>query len=403
MKYLARCLYRVVLVFVMAIIMSGCSPDDGEETLPYDPDQPPLKIGVCLPGAGASDEYGRRQWDGIRMAHELRPALNNRQISLIVKEPDENMKESSIADLIESEGLCGVIYLPGVLKEEMHGAGARNDGISISVMTARGCMPKNKEMQFLRIGSTLQDQARVAALYTAGSLNAGRAAIALDQNKSSCVRLASLFSSEMIRLGGNIVKIAYVGGASDGLDSVVTSIMDRNPDVLYIPCSEDSSLEVIALLRKQQFPGDIIMSNVVFEQDLLLRGGKILDKVFVITDFHPDAMESERGLALMKKYDKNRKELGALETSAALSADAYFLLVELLEEAGSPKGSEDRLDDVLKSESITGIIGGGALDRLTKYMHICQIKKGIIREARLLYLESINPWDSDSQADIGAE
>jgi ABC-type branched-subunit amino acid transport system substrate-binding protein len=396
MKCVDRCVYGAVLLCAIAIIISGCSHDEGEETVPYDPDKAPLKIGVCLPGTGASDEYGKRQWDGIRMAHQLRPAVNDTQISLIVKEPDESMGESGIAGLIENEGLCGAIYLSGVSKDERQAPLARNDDISISVMTARGCMPGNTDMHFLRIGSTLQDQARVAALYTVRSLDAGRTAIVLDQNRSSCVRLASLFSSELIRLGGNIVAIAYVGDKQDTLDSVVTSIMDRHPDSIYIPYSEDSSLEVIALFKKEHSRADIIMTNVLYEQHLLNRGGKSLDKVFMITDFHPDAMGSTWGPALMKKYEENRRELGPLETSAALSADAYLLLVELLEEVGFE-------DAGLRKESISGIIGVGALDRLTKYMHVSQIKKGIIREARLLYRESINPWDSDLKADIGTE
>ena len=403
MKGLDRCVYGAVLLFVIAIIMSGCSQDEGEKTFSYDPGKDPLKIGVCLPGAGESGEYGKRQWDGIRMAHELRPALNNRKISLIVKEPDESMGESGIADLIENEGLCGVIYLSGVSAEERQASLARNDEISISVMTARGCVLKDTDMQFLRIGSTLQDQARVAALYTVRSLNAGRAAIVLDQNRRSCIRLASLFSSELIRLGGNIVNIAYVGDKKDGLDSAVTLLMDRHPDVIYIPYSEDSSLEVIARLKKEHCRVDILITNVLSEQHVLLKGGKILDKVYWITDFHPDAMGSTWGPALMKKYRENRKELGTLESSSALSADAYFLLVELLEDAESAKGAEVTIDTVLRKESISGIIGGGALDRLTKYMHVSQIKKGIIRKARLVYRESINPWDSDLQADIGTE
>ena len=399
MKFLDRWVYGAVLLLVIALVMSGCSHDEAEEPLSYDPDKDPIKIGVCLPGAGISDEYGRCRWDGIRMAHQLRPAVNNTKISLIVKEVDEGMGESGIADLIENEGLCGFIYLSGISQGQGPELFSRNDDPLISVMTARGCMPKNTDMQFLRIGSTLQEQARSAALFTIRSLNAGRAAIVLDQNRSSCVRLASLFSSELILLGGNIVTIAYAGSDGDSLDPAVKTIMDHSPDVIYIPYSEDTSMEVITRLKDEHVHADIIITNVPFERNVLKKGGNSLDKVFVITDFHPDAAGSAWGPALIKKYEENRKELGPLETCAALSADAYFLLVGLLDAAES----EDSIDAVLRKESISGIIGGGSLDRLTKYMHVSQIKKGIILGTRLLYRESINPWDSDLKADIGTE
>ena len=396
MKCLDRRVYGAVFVVVLTIIMGACSHDEGEDPVVYDPDKAPLKIGVCLPDAGSSTEYGKRQWDGIRMAYQVRPAVNNTKILLILKEPDDLVGESGLAELIENEGLCGVIYSSGVSKEKRYALGLRNDDVSICVMTARGGMTKNADMQFLRIGSTLQDQARVVALYASRSLNAGSAAIVLDQNRSSCVRLASLFSSELIRLGENIADIVYVGNKKDGLDSVAASIMEGNPDVIYMPYSEDTSLEVVALLKERHSRSKIIMTNVLFEQEFLRKGGKSIDGVFLVTDFHPEATQSRWGPALMKKYEENRKEVDPLETSSALSADAYFLLVELLEEA-------EAIDVVSGKESISGIIGGGALDRLTKYMHVSRIKKGIFREARLTYRESINPWDLDLKADIGTE
>jgi len=399
MRSLNRWVYGAVLLLVIALFMRGCSHDEAEEPLPYDPDKTPIKIGVCLPGGGISNEYGRRRWDGIRMAHELRPAVNNTMISLMIKEVDESMGESGIADLMKNEGLCGFIYLSGFSQGQEPELFTRYDDPMISVMTAKGCMPKNTDMQFLRIGSTLQEQARSAALFATRSLGAGRAAIVLDQNRNSCVRLASLFSSELIMLGGTIVTIAYAGNDEDGLDSVVKSIMDRRPDVIYIPYSEDTSLDVIARLKEKDVSADIIMTGVLFEWQVLKKGGKSLDEVYLITDFHPDAAESVWGPALMKKYEDNHKELGDLETGAALSADAYFLLVGLLDAAES----EDSIDAVLRKESISGIIGGDSLDRLTKYMHVSQVKKGIIRGARLLYRESINPWESDLKTDIGTE
>lgn len=393
----------VILLFVSIFIMSGCSRDEEEKIISYDPDKAPIKIGVCLATQNESTEYGKRQWDGVRMAHQLKPVLDNTLVALIVKQSDEIMGESGIADLIEQEGLCGIIYSAGESGAGNPAPTAGIDDVTITVMTAGGCLPGNPDMQFLKIGSSLHDQARVAALYCLRALNARGAAIVLDQNRSSAVRLASLFSSELIRFGGNIVNIAYVGNNQGNLDAAVTSIMDHNPDIVYIPYAQDTSVEAIALLRAKGCQADIIVTNVLFEQRFLKKGGGSLDGVYLVTDFHPGAVRSERGAALTAQYEKNKKEVGPLETSGALSADAYFLLLELLKVAESAKGFEEALQALSFKETISGITGGNAFERLTKHMHISQIKNGIIRGARLTYRESINPWDSDLKADISAE
>jgi branched-chain amino acid transport system substrate-binding protein len=403
MKYITNCLYRILFLFIVASILSSCSQDEGEEVVLYDPGREPVKMGIFLPTKREWAEYGKHQWDGVRMAHQLIPAVNNTRISLILKEPDEIAGESGIADLIEQEGYCGVIYSTGAPIENNSEPTAKNDTVSITIMTARGCMSKKSDIQVLKIGSSLQEKARVAAIFAARSLGARNAAIVLDQGKRSCVLLASLFSSELIQLGGRIAGIAYIDKNQEEFDTIVSSIENCSPDIIYMPYSEDHSLDIIKLLKQKESHADVILTNVLLEQQFLNKGKKSLDGVYLVTDYHSDATQLNRAGKLKEKFEKNRKELGLLETSSALSADAYFLLVGLLENTASEKQDEKAVDPITRLKSITGIVGGGSFDRLTKYMHVCQVKTGFLRHARLIYRESINPSASDLEVDIGAE
>jgi branched-chain amino acid transport system substrate-binding protein len=403
MKYLNNWLYRVLFLFIVASILSSCSQDEGEEVVLYDPDREPIKMCIFLSTKRESAEYGKHQWDGVRMAHQLIPAVNNTRISLILKEPEEGAGESGIADLIEQEGFCGVIYSTGAPTKNSSEPTAKNDTVSITIMTARKCMSKKSDIQILKIGSSLQDQARVAAIFAARSLGASSAAIVLDQDKRSCVLLASLFSSELIQLGGRIVNIAYINKDREEFDTIVASIEECNPDIIYMPYSEDHSLDMIESLKQKESRAYVILTNVLLEQQFLNKGKKSLDGVYMVTDYHSDATQLDRAGELKEKFDKSRKELGLLETSSALSADAYFLLVDLLENTASESHNEKAIDPITRVKSITGIVGGSSFDRLTKYMHVCQIKTGFLRHARLIYRESINPSASDFDVNIGAE
>ncbi len=403
MNYMHRWLLAIVGVFIMAAAMSGCSDDQGREALVYDPGKEPVKIGVCLPARDASAGYGNRLLDGVRMAHLLKPVINGTLITLVLRGSDEIAGSSSITDFIEQEGLCGIIYSPGSSGGADPGMNAGPDDGALTVMASLGCSPGKADLAVLKIGSTLQDQARVAALFAARSLGCRGAAIVLDEGSDSCVRLASLFSSELIRLRGKIVHISYVARDRAGLEVMVSSLVERSPDMIYVPYAEQTSADVIALIRKAGSRAFIVVTNVLSEQEFLDRGGKSLDGVYLVTDFHAAAVRSKRAGELERLYGKNRKELGTLETGAALSADAYFLAAALLENAASSREVEGAVDAFSRTESISGITGLGDSGRLSKSLHVSQVKTGILRGSRLIYRGSIDPGESDPQVDVGAE
>jgi len=383
------CLAALVLVIVL--LAFGCSHDEEEENLIYDPDKEPFKIGICVPVSGETDEYSKQVFDGIRMAHEINGVIDNTKITLVMKDACEINDLNAFCEVMMQEGLQGIIYSAGEPKQNIPVFDAKADQGSFAVMAASSCMNPKTDVRVFRLGSTLIDQARVAALFAVRSLGAGSVAVVLDQKSSSCVLLASLFSSELIDAGGRIVNIAYVGDDEKGLESSVESMMQRNPDVIYMPYSEETSFRVISLAKGNESSAGMIISNVLFERKFLDKGGKDLDGIYLITDFYPGAVQSKRGEALIKRYASKRREPRALETSGALSSDAYFFLCDLLAQRPGPDALEDVVGFITNMETITGINGVSTSGRLTKNMHVSQVRAGIIRGIRLIYKESINP------------
>ncbi|MBN2297481.1 MAG: ABC transporter substrate-binding protein [Deltaproteobacteria bacterium] len=391
MKKMMRHLHKAVLLLVIALVAAGCSHDEGEETLTYDPEKEPVRIGICVPAQGESDEYSKMVLDGIRMANEIKGVINDARITLVMKDSCDMADLNAVCKGMVHDGLQGLICSAGGTKQNSAAFDAEDGQGSITVMVGRNRMNPDTDVQVFRLGSTLIDQARTAALFAVQSLGAGRVAVVLDQKSSSSVLLASLFSSELINAGGRIENIAYVGDGSEELESAVVSMLQHNPDVVYMPYSEDNSHMVISLVKRKGFSEGMIISNVLFERRFLDKGGRDLDGVYLITDFHPGAVQTKRGAALLEKYAGKHKDLGALETCSALGSEAYFLLCDLLslpQDADAVKNA----DKVFASmESISGITGVAASGRITKSMHACQIHSGIIRGIRTVYKGSINP------------
>jgi len=379
------------MVLVIGFLLAGCSHDKREEALEYDPDKEPVKIGICLQEKGGPDEYSRQLLNGICIAHEIKGVIDNTKITLVMKQTCDTADLDAFSAVMLHEGLQGFIYSAGGPEKDIAAFDVKADQGSVAVMIAPGNMNSESDVQVFRIGSTMSNQARVAALFGVRSLRAGSVAIVLDQKVGGCILLASLFSSELIDAGGRIVNIAYVGDGPDELESSVAAMMCHNPDVIYIPYSEETSLRAIIKLKEMGSCSDVMISNVTSEQKFLRKGGEALDKTYLITDFHPDAVQSKRAKELMKRYAQKSRESKALETGGALSSEAYFLLCDLLMLRRDSDALEDVASLISDMETVSGMTGVDASGRITKSMHISQVHKGILRGPRLIYKESINP------------
>jgi len=377
--------HKAALLLLIVFFTHGCSRDQGEEAPAYDPGKDPVRIGVCVPEEGISKEYSKKFLDGIRVASGIMGVINDARIELGMKDSCDSTDLDTIIEHMVQDGLQGFIIRTGVKTQSIAAFDAEQGGITV---VAAGRSNPDRKPRVLRLGSSLADQARAAALFAVRSLKTQRVAVILDQDSSSCILLASMFSSELINVGGRIENITYIEDTSEEIESSVISMMQHIPDAVYIPYSEDTTLAAISLAKKQGVSADMIVSNVMLEQRFLDEGGRDLDGVYLITDFHPGAVQSQRGAALIEEYEENPKDLGSLETCSALGSEAYFLLCDLLSQP-----LDDVTDDTVISggKTITGITGMSGSGRITKSMHACQIRSGIIRGTRTVYKESINP------------
>ena len=102
--------------------------------------------------------------------------------------------------------------------------------------------------------------------------------------------------------------------------------------------------------------------------------------------FHKQAATTERAKEYIKRFEeKFKKEADAF---GALGADAYFLLLDAIQRAGSTDGAKvrDALADTKDFQGVSGTINMGENGNPIKSMVINKVEGG-----KFVYVTTVNP------------
>ena len=385
----------ILLVLIAGMLvagaLAGCSRGKSEQAVASGTNDGPLEIAVCMDIPEDENLPEGLLWKGIQHAHDLNGALAGRKVELVLRETGSRTFDSleAIAEFVREEDISGPILFRSSRVFGPEGGFSRESGTFVTVMPSVQCLLQaGPECTAMQVGSSLKDRARAAALFARNTLEAADATIVLDQDAPGSVLLASRFSSEMIGLGGAVSELCIISGDKADLREGLRYVKQKNPGVIYLPYSENTTLSAIRLLRRQNLKSPVVVVNVPQEQRFLDQGGDDLDGVYLVTDFHPRFTRGERIL----RWITGRPESDAVsEPLASLGADAYLILMDLLREGLPDKGPSGA---ALPSEGdgpSPDAEGFQHPDALRKRIHVCRVETGVLQGPHLKYLESIDP------------
>ena len=380
----------VVLGMLCAALAAGCIEDKGQQPAEYEPNLQPLQVHVWMDVSDGAEFPDKLIWKGIREAHGLRSVLAGRKVDLVQENPGVRTFDSleAVADLAREKNVEGPILFRSSRVFGSNGEFSRDSGTFISIVPSvqdlfdksRGCA--------IQVGSSLEERARSAALFARATLGAVDAIILLDQEAPDSIVLASIFSSEMIRLGGSISEVRILPDGNADFGDVLRSVKEQNPGVIYIPYSEKTSIPAIELLQKQEQRSSILVVNVPQEERFLARGGESLEGVYLVTDYHPRSTRSGRMLEYIRHVLRIPGHRGYEEPFAVLGADSYFLLFDLLEEVEplmvdiNPASEQEDVDSTIRSRHS---------GKVPRNLYVCRVEMGLLRGPHLEYIESVDP------------
>ena len=347
-----------------------------------------IKIGCYLPMTGAAAAMGQMVWEGIQVAHKLKPTVLGKEVKLVLVDTKSDKMEAAnaVSRLIEKDGVKAIIG-EVISSDTLAGApiAERAQIPNISPTATNPLVTQNKRFAF-RACFADNLQGKVAARFAREHLKTKRLALMIDQAQDYCVGLSLYFMREFKRLGGDIVSMTHIQTGDQDFSGQLAAIKAKKPDLIYAPnyYAED------ALLARQmknlgvQVP--ILTGDGAQVPELITLGGPAVNGMYFTAHFHRDQVATPLAREFIKAYEKQyNKELGAF---AALSADSYFLLLDAMTRANSLEGPKIA-QALAATKNFPGVSGTISMDKNhnpIKGVVVIKVDKG-----KFVYQTTINP------------
>ncbi|HDL89506.1 MAG TPA: branched-chain amino acid ABC transporter substrate-binding protein, partial [Thermodesulforhabdus norvegica] len=169
-----------ILSVLMALCACFVSPAFAEDV---------IKIGAYLPMTGAVAAYGQMEWNGLQIAHEMRPKALGKEIKLVLVDTKSDKIEAAnaVSRLIEKEKVVAIIG------EAISGNTMAGNPISeaakipsVSPTATNPLVTQGKKYAF-RACFIDPFQGQVAARFARDHLKAKKAAVIIDIAQDYCV------------------------------------------------------------------------------------------------------------------------------------------------------------------------------------------------------------------------
>lgn len=399
MNLTKKCITCVVLVFIVcffAIHSCRTQAENTRETMASLTKGEPVRIGVCMPSDGPLASLASSHADGIRAAAQFAPEVDGRRIEVVFRDSGNSVQSfrKALGELAGQDRVSAVIAC--IRPETVPELQDFLKTVKIPLILTEPSYPSRKIDEIphiINLATTPEDQAFAGARFAADALRARKIGIVLDAEDKMNIRLASLFSHDLVRTGGSIVDIAYVSKTDPEAD--LSRVLGKKPDALYIPYSSSAFGGLLNKIRALDSEVPVLISNIQMEDELLSSSGDNLEKVYLLTDFHEQAVQCARGRNFIDFYHNRLKRKGYLSSGIAMGADAYFLSVDLtMNSNGCRAGGIDWNASMLR---IVGVRSSGAL---RNQMSVGLVDKVFLHEPTLKYVGQIAVSGLKPAADI---
>ncbi len=347
-----------------------------------------IKIGAYLPMTGAVAAYGQMEWDGIQIANEMKPTVLGKKIELVLVDTKSDKIEAAnaVSRLVEKEKVVGIIG-EAISGNSMAGNPISEAAkiVSVSPTATNPLVTQGKQYAF-RACFIDPFQGEVAARFAVNELKAKTAAVIIDIAQDYCVGLANFFVKEFVKLGGKVVSTTYIQTGDQDFSAQLSSVQAAKPDIIYAPNYYTEDALMAKQARDLGINAPILTGDGAQADELIKIGGKAVEGMYFTGHFHKEAATNELSKEFIKRFEaKKNKEADAF---GALGADAYFLLVEAIEKAGSTDGTKIReaMVNIKNFPAVSGLITMQENGNPIKSMVINKVKDG-----KFVYVTTVNP------------
>ncbi len=348
----------------------------------------PIRIGALLPMTGSVAAFGQMGWDGFQTARKIQPEALGRPVELKLSDTKSDKVDSAnaVSRLIEKEKVVAV--LGEMISGDTIAAADYAERAKIPMISPTATNPivtQGKKFIF-RVCFIDPEQGRVGAKLALDNLKAKTAAIIYDISQDYCVGLKTFFQREFTQSGGKVVSETMFKTGDRDFTPQLSRIKSLNPDVIYAPIYYTECALIAKQAREMGLNVPILAGDGVQAPEFIQLGGKDVEGVYFTTHFHEDMVDNPLG----KKYlDLFKKDTGKeLDAFAAQAGDAYFVLIDAINRAGStdPEKIRDAIAATRDFNGVTGKITMKPDGNAIKAMVVSKVKDG-----KFAYVTTIVP------------
>jgi branched-chain amino acid transport system substrate-binding protein len=375
----------LVVCLLVMMLLSGCG---GQQAEVVEEESEEIVIGIYLPMTGANAAGGQMSMEGINLALEQKGEVLGKKIKTVLVDDKSDKVEAAnaVTRLIDKEKAVAII---GSYSSSLAIPGsevANKAKIPMMANTATNPLVTQGKEYCFRACFIDPLQGTALANFSVEHLNAKSAMIILDRANDYSVGLANFFKEAFEKAtGSEVEELKYNSGDQD-FSAQLTMVKSKNPDVLFIPAGNYGDAGLIAKQARDLGITSAFMGGDTWDTPEFAQiGGEAIEGSYFSTHFDPEqTTESAKAYcqAFEKKYDKKSS------SAAALSYDAYMLVVDAIERAGSaePEAIKDALAATKDYPGVTGVINFDENNNPVKDVVIEQIKDG-----KFNFLTSVRP------------
>jgi len=374
-------LFKTVLFVLAAVFTFGFSANKSFAA------QSTIKVGVVYSMTGPVASFGQSAWDGLQVAKEIMPTALGKKIDLILVDDqgDKVQAANAVNKLIYNNKVDAIIG--PLISGNVMSATPIVEKAKIPLITPTGTNPLlTQGKNFISRACFIDPfQGKVAAIYAVKNLHAKTAAIVIDSAQDYSVGLAKFFEENFKKLGGKIVAKTFIQTGESNFSAQIAALKPANPQIIYMPCYYQEIALFARQAREFGLKQTILAGDGAAEAALIKVGGAAVNGLTFTTGFAPEAIKTPLGKKFEQAYIAKYKKLP--DNFAALSADAYFMLVNAIDRAKSdnPVKINTALRETKNFQGITGnitLVNGDAI----KPAVIEKVENG-----KFVYVTTINP------------
>ncbi|SCZ76677.1 ABC transporter substrate-binding protein [Acidaminobacter hydrogenoformans] len=383
-----RNLYIILSILLICVSVSGCK-DSNFETIKNDnlkvPRPEVVKIGVFEPVTGAYSYAGNLELEGIKLANQLYPFVDDIKIELVVMDNQSDKLASArvVSDLIQNEGVSALI---GSWSSTL----SLSAGPIINDLKVPAVAPTSTN-QDLTIGNDYYFRACFSDAYQ-GSTLAGYAyydlgirtiALVTERGNDYSNGLGRFFADRFVELNDSdhnviIYRIEYDPNQilnEEEFDKIIIS----NPDAIFIPGGYSETAHWIKKAREYGYDG-IFIGGDTWDNDVFVTyGGKSVEGAIFSSFYTSEIALTQESTVFLENYkNKYGKEPTAI---AALGYDAYLMIKDAIQRSASsdPEELKNALKEISNLSGAAGLITMNELGEPERILIIKTVKDGAIR------------------------